>query len=231
MQENYLQRKPLHGNILGKAENRREKKFLRGLRESRGQSRLADMRESVDTRGSGEGEAAQVDWRGKGGRGSASSFPKHDNPKQLTNDYPRLPPLSLLALSKVSPSDDTLRQWVSDLRRRLGTVGLRALGVPAPVVLKGKVPCSPARRVVFYLWSSLFCPSNLSSAFHLATWGRFNAEMPKDYREAAERILARKTGPRRARLAGKPYKPFVKPWHGKTPRRKIYVVPPLLPLL
>lgn len=189
------------------------------------------MRESVDTRGSGEGKLIQEDRKGKEGRGSASSFPKHDNHKQVANDSVRIPPKAIFTLSKVSPSDDTFLLWVQDLRQRLGVVALRSLGVPAPVVLKGKVPCSPARRVVFYLWSSLFCPSNLSSAFHLATWGRFNAEMPKDYREAAERILARKTGPRRARASGVPYKPFQKPWQGKTPRRKIYAVPPLLPLL
>lgn len=177
-----------------------------------------------------EGEATR-EWEGKGGRGSVSGFRNHANHKQLTNDSNSFPPLALLSLSKMAPSPDVFLQWIADLRRRLGTVGLRALGVPAPVVLKGKVPCSPARRVVFYLWSALFCPSNLSNAFHLATWGRFNPAMPKDYQAAAERILSRKTGPRRARLAGKPYKPFVKPWQGKTPRRKIYAVPPLLPLL
>jgi len=177
-----------------------------------------------------EGEATR-EGEGKGGRGSVSGFRNHANHKQLTNDSNSFQPEALLTLSKVAPSTDTFQLWLADLRRRLGTVRLRSLGVPAPVVLKGKVPCSPARRVVFYLWSALFCPSNLSSAFHLASWGRFNPEMPKDYREAAERILARKSGPRRARLAGKLYKPFVKPWAGKTPGRKIYITPPSLPLL
>lgn len=189
------------------------------------------MRENKGTSGSGEGEAAQVDWKGEGGRGSASPFPKHDNPKQVANDSVRIPPKAIFALSKVTPSDDTFLLWVQDLRQRLGVVALRSLGVPAPVVLKGKVPCSPARRVVFYLWSSLFCPSNLASAFHMATWGRFNPDMPKDYQEAAERLLNRKGGPSRARLEGRPYQPFRKPWQGKVARRMIYAVPPTLPLL
>jgi len=153
------------------------------------------------------------------------------NHKQLTKDSNSFRPIALFTLSKLAPSPDTFERWITDLRRKLGTIGLRSLGVPAPVVLRGKVPSSPARRVVFYLWSSLFCPTNLASAFHLATWGRFNSEMPKDYREAALRLLARKSGPARARALGIPYKPFQKPWAGKTPRRLIYAVPPSLPLL
>ena len=142
------------------------------------------------------------------------------NPKQLTY------------LSAIRPSDSTLQGFLFQLRKEVGIVGLMALGLPhgvanGPACLR----YLSEARLVFYLWSALFCPSNLSNAFHLATWGRFNAEMPKDYREAAERILARKTGPRRARALGLPYKPFRKPWQGKTPRRKIYAVPPLLPLL
>jgi len=164
-------------------------------------------------------------------RGSVSGFRNHANHKQLTNDSNSFQPEALLTLSKVAPSPDTFQLWLADLRRRLGTVGLRALGVPAPVVLSGKVPYNPTRRVIFHLWSALFCPSNLSNAFHLASWGRFNPDMPKDYQEAAERLLDRKNGPRRARALGMPYKPFVKPWQGKTPRRNIYAVPPLLPLL
>jgi hypothetical protein len=160
-----------------------------------------------------------------------SGFRNHANHKQLTNDSASFPPEALLTLSKVAPPEDTFQLWLADLRRRLGTVGLRALGVPAPVVLSGKVPYNPTRRVIFHLWSALFCPSNLSSAFHLASWGRFNKDMPKDYIQAAERILSRKSGPRRARALGMPYQPFRKPWQGKTPRRMIYTVPPSLPLL
>lgn len=177
-----------------------------------------------------EGEATR-EGEGTGGGGSVSGFRNHANHKQLTNDSASFPPEALLTLSKVAPSPDTFTLWLADLRKKLGTVGLRALGVPAPVVLSGKAPYNPTRRVIFHLWSALHCPSNLSNAFHLASWGRFNPDMPKDYQEAAERLLNRKSGPRRARAAGMPYKPFLKPWQGKTPRRKIYAVPPSLPLL
>lgn len=182
-------------------------------------------------KGKSAGGKLQRERVGKRGRGSASPFPKHGNPKQVANDSVRIPPKAIFVLSKVAPSDDTFLLWVQDLRQRLGVVALRSLGVPAPVVLRGKVPCSPARRVVFYLWSALFCPSNLSNAFHLATWGRFNRDMPQDYRAAALRLIDRKGGPSRARLEGRPYQPFRKPWQGKVARRMIYVVPPSLPLL
>lgn len=144
----------------------------------------------------------------------------HFNPKQLTY------------LSSSRPSDSLVRDWLSSLRHKIGIDGLVALGIPSKSARKGIAPRnSSAARLIWVYWSALHCPSNLSSAFHLASWGRFNKDMPKDYREAAERILARKTGPRRARAAGMPYKPFLKPWQGKTPRRNIYAVPPSLPLL
>ena len=142
-------------------------------------------------------------------------------------------PEMLSQLSRIRPSEATLEAWLDKLREKVGTHGAIALGVATELALKGGHPTRhpAAARLVFYLWSALFCPSNLSNAFHLASWGRFNPDMPKDYIQAAERILDRKSGPRRARASGKPYKPFLKPWAGKTPRRKIYCVPPILPLL
>ena len=169
----------------------------------------------------------------KGGRprGSASGFPVCYNSK-LISRLNAFNPNQLTYLSIVRPSDSTLRRWLDQLRKAVGIVGLVALGVPHGLAKGGGgFRYGTDARLVFYLWSATHCPSNLSSAFHMASWGRFNAEMPKDYREAAERILARKTGPRRARALGLPYKPFRKPWQGKTPRRKIYAAPPLLPLL
>lgn len=192
------------------------------MRES--ESAECSYREGLEGNATREGDEV-----GRGG--SVSGFRNHANHKQLTNDSNSFPPEALLTLSKVAPSEDTFQLWLAELRKRLGTVGLRALGVPAPVVLSGKVPYNPTRRVIFHLWSALYCPSNLSNAFHLASWGRFNPEMPKDYTQAAERLLNRKSGPRRARALGKPYQPFRKPWAGKTPRRMIYAVPPSLPLL
>ena len=142
------------------------------------------------------------------------------NPKQLTY------------LSAIRPSDSTLQGFLFQLRKEVGIVGLMALGLPhgvanGPACLR----YLSEARLVFYLWSALYCPSNLSSAFHLASWGRFNQDMPRDYREAAERLLDRRNGPRKARLAGRTYKPFLKPWQGKVASRKVYAVPPTLPLL
>lgn len=173
----------------------------------------------------------QGERKGKAGRGSASGFRKVANHKQLTNDSTAFRPETLFTLSRATPHPDTFLGWVRDLRQRLGVFGLRALGVPAPVVLSGKVPSSPAQRVVFMLWSYFCCPSNYGNALHLASWGRFNPKMPKDYTLAAERLLNRKTGPARARAAGKPYKPFQKPWARKTPSKGDYLALPLLPLL
>lgn len=169
----------------------------------------------------------------KGGRpkGGASGFPACYNSK-LISKLNAFNPNQLTYLSVIRPSDSALWGWVKQLRKRVGIVGLVALGIPHGLAKGGNgFRYGTDARLVFYLWSALFCPSNLSSAFHLATWGRFNKDMPKDYREAAERILARKTGPAKARAAGKPYKPFQKPWAGKTPRRMVYAVPPALPLL
>lgn len=162
---------------------------------------------------------------------SVSGNRKVTNHKQLTNDSTAFRPETLFTLSRATPHPATFLGWVRDLRQRLGVFGLRALGVPAPVVLSGKVPSSPAQRVVFLIWSYFCCPSNYGNALHLATWGRFNPKMPKDYTLAAERLLARKTGPARARAAGKPYKPFSKPWARKAPCRGEYLALPNLPLL
>lgn len=169
----------------------------------------------------------------KGGRprGSASGFPACYNSK-LISKLNAFNPNQLTYLSVIRPSDSALRRWVEQLRKAVGIVGLVALGIPHGLAKGGGgFRYGTDARLVFYLWSAIFCPSNLSNAFHLASWGRFNPDMPKDYQEAAERLLNRKTGPRRARASGVPYKPFQKPWQGKTPRRKIYAVPPLLPLL
>lgn len=142
------------------------------------------------------------------------------NPKQLTY------------LSVLRPADPLLSAWLSQLRRKLGMDGMIALGIPQRLSLNdGPVRLTSEARLVFYLWSALFCPSNLASAFHMATWGRFNADMPQDYRAAALRLIDRKGGPSRARLEGRPYAPFRKPWQGKVARRMIYAVPPTLPLL
>ena len=178
-----------------------------------------------------EGEATR-EWEGTSTRGSVSENTRHANGKLLCSAK-SFKPETLSQLSRIRPPEATIEAWLDQLRKKVGTCGLAALGIASPLALKGGHPTRhpAAARLVFYLWSAIFCPSNLSSAFHLATWGRFNADMPQDYREAAERILARKTGPRRARASGVPYKPFQKPWQGKTPRRKIYAVPPLLPLL
>ena len=177
----------------------------------------------------GKAKKRKAGWRVR--KGSVSGFPSNGNSKALANPN-SYNPYQLAYLSNILPPDSACEKWLSQLRRKLGNNGLLALGFPPR---QSRCDVAPqhgtAWRLTFIYWSAIFCPSNLASAFHLATWGRFNADMPQDYREAAERILARKTGPRSARLAGKPYKPFVKPWQGKTPRRKIYAVPPLLPLL
>lgn len=169
----------------------------------------------------------------KGGRprGSASGFPVCYNSKLIsrTNAFN---PKQLTYLSAIRPPDSTLQGFLAQLRKEVGIVGLMALGLPHGVA---NGPASlrylSEARLVFYLWSSLFCPSNLASAFHMATWGRFNADMPQDYRAAALRLLDRKSGPARARLEGRPHQPFRKPWQGKVARRMLYVVPPSLPLL
>lgn len=164
--------------------------------------------------------------------GSVSGNLTTTNGKALCNPKSFKPEI-LSQLSRIRPSETTLEAWLDKLREKVGTHGIIALGIAPRLALKGGHPTRhpAAARLVFYLWSALFCPSNLSNAFHLASWGRFNPDMPKDYIQAAERLLNRKNGPRRARASGMPYKPFVKPWQGKTPRRKIYVVPPCLPLL
>jgi len=160
-----------------------------------------------------------------------SGLRSNKNGKALCNPK-SFPPASLARLSRVKPHDSTAKAWLDDCRLKLGTWGLCALGIPPRQAIKGGPPIAPlAQRLVFIIWSSLFCPSNLSSALHLATWGRFNPKMPKDYTLAAERLLARKTGPARARAAGERYRPFVKPWARRTPSKGEYLALPNLPLL
>lgn len=169
----------------------------------------------------------------KGGRPreSASGFPVCYNSK-LISRLNAFNPKQLTYLSVIRPSDSALWGWVKQLRKRVGIVGLVALGIPHGLAKGGGgFRYGTDARLVFYLWSATHCPSNLANAFHLASWGRFNEDMPKDYREAAERLLNRKTGPAKARAAGKPYKPFVKPWLRKTPPKGDYLALPLLPLL
>jgi hypothetical protein len=193
------------------------------------------MRES-ETEGESCGECVQEEatreGEGHGTRGGVSENTRHANGKLLCSAKSFKPEM-LSQLSRIKPPEATLEAWLDQLREKVGTCGLAALGIASPLALKGGHPTRhpAAARLVFYLWSALFCPSNLSSAFHLASWGRFNKDMPKDYIQAAERILSRKSGPRRARALGMPYQPFRKPWQGKTPRRMIYTVPPSLPLL
>ena len=178
------------------------------------------------------GKPEKKGWKEGRGKGSVSGNARHGNGKVLCSSKSFKPEM-LSQLSRIKPPESTLEAWLDKLREKVGTCGLAALGIASPLALKGGHPTRhpAAARLVFYLWSALFCPSNLSNAFHLASWGRFNPDMPKDYQEAAERLLNRKGGPRMARAAGMPYKPFVKPWQGKTPRRKIYITPPSLPLL
>lgn len=211
------------------------KNNLRGYCAKRGgKDKLSGMSEKLDTRESVAGEKAQgeKEGRGRAKRESVSENTRHANGKVLCNSK-SFKPESLLQLSRIRPSPATLEAWLDQLRAKIGTQGLAALGVASDLALRGGHPTRhpAAARLVFYLWSAIYCPSNLSSAFHLTTWGRFNQDMPQDYREAALRLLARKSGPARARALGIPYKPFQKPWQGKTPRRLIYVVPPSLPLL
>jgi len=175
-------------------------------------------------------EGTREDCRVREGA-SVSGFPASHQSK-LISRLNAFNPKQLTYLSVIRPPEGALWKWVEELRRKVGIVGLVALGIPHGIAKGGNgFRYGTDARLVFYLWSALFCPSNLANAFHLASWGRFNPEMPKDYQEAAERILSRKNGPRRARALGMPYKPFQKPWQGKTPRRKIYAVPPSLPLL
>lgn len=186
----------------------------------------------MSRKGRKRGEKAkkkEAGWRVR--KASVSGLPRNGNSKALAN-LNSYNPYQLTYLSNILPPDSACERWLFQLRRKLGNNGLLALGFPPRQARQDVAPLhGTAWRLTFLYWSALFCPSNLSSAFHLATWGRFNENMPKDYREAAMRLLDRKSGPARARALGLPHKPFVKPWQGKTPRRMIYTVPPSLPLL
>lgn len=183
----------------------------------------------------GRGKAGKRSGKRKAGwrvrKASVSGLPRNGNSKALAN-LNSYNPYQLTYLSNILPPDSACERWLAQLRRKLGNNGLLALGFPPR---QSRFDVAPqhgtAWRLAFLYWSALFCPSNLQSAFHLATWGRFNSDMPKDYREAALRLLSRKSGPARARAAGKPYKPFAKPWARKTPRKGDYLALPILPLL
>ena len=58
-------------------------------------------------------------------------------------------------------------------------------------------------RWLWFVWSLHHCPSNLADAFTVCTWGRFNPQMPQDYRGQAVRLLNRKSGPRGSKLGGR----------------------------
>lgn len=139
----------------------------------------------------------------------------------------------LLALSSQSrPTQSEARAWLAAARAVLGVCGLALLGLNPQSVqdwLAG-APIRPALcRLIWHAWSLTHCPSNLSTFYHWATWGRFNADMPQDYRGQAIRLLNRKTGPTRAarpriKADGKPERVGAH-WKKSAALRRAYVVP------
>lgn len=136
------------------------------------------------------------------------------------------------------PSEGEARVWLTSLVSCIGEGGLVVFGLGRDRIafwLAGGSIKLCSRRTIWLVWSMTHCPTNLSSAFHFATWGRFNAEMPQDYRSQALRLLRRTSGPYRAkrpklRKDGKPPKPLPH-WKVSARLKKQYFPPLNLPLL
>lgn len=106
----------------------------------------------------------------------------------------------LLALSRsCDPSPAEVSRWLAALQAHYRADLLASLGIPVWTQRRGEqTPTVRActARLIWQLWSMTFRPSNLSSLFHIATWGRFVEEpSEQDRKELMLKTLHRRTGP------------------------------------
>jgi hypothetical protein len=104
------------------------------------------------------------------------------------------------------PTLSEARRWAAALQFGIPSTALNAYGINANLLQSlragRKVKLGPLRWL-WFVWSLHHCPSNLSDAFTVCTWGRFNPAMPQDFRAQALRLLNRKSGPRGSKLGGR----------------------------
>jgi len=107
------------------------------------------------------------------------------------------------------PTRAEARSWADSLRAALPSGALGCYGI-TPGLLAAIDSQREVKRAslrwLWLIWSIHFCPSNLADSFTLCTWGRFNPQMPQDYRSQAVRLLNRQSGPRGSGLGGKAWK-------------------------
>ena len=108
--------------------------------------------------------------------------------------------------SACRPTQSEVRGWADALRAGLPSGALSAYGITPDLLVAldaGREVKRASLRWLWFVWSLHHCPSNLSDAFTVCTWGRFNPAMPQDYRGQAVRLLNRKSGPRGSKLGGR----------------------------
>lgn len=144
------------------------------------------------------------------------------------------------------PCQRESRQWLNSLQAVCSIDQLKSLGLtPSKLHLWRTTIPKSGMREVWCVFSLTFCPSNLASAFHFATWGRFNPEMRSSYKLLALKWLRRKSRmhnmsyvqsvePQQsiAQQALMPKRLSRKPWRMHTRKGKVgEAVPPWLPAL
>ena len=104
------------------------------------------------------------------------------------------------------PTRAEARSWADALRAALPSGALGCYGITPDLLVAldaGREVKRASLRWLWFVWSLHHCPSNLSDAFTVCTWGRFNPAMPQDYRSQALRLLNRKSGPRGSKKGGR----------------------------
>ena len=104
--------------------------------------------------------------------------------------------------SACRPTQAEARSWAAALRAALPSGALSAFEI-MPDLLTGQQVRRASVRWLWFVWSLHHCPSNLTDSFTICTWGRFNPQMPQDYRGQAVRLLNRKSGPRGSGKGGR----------------------------
>ena len=108
--------------------------------------------------------------------------------------------------SACRPTQAEARSWAAALRAGLpsGALGFYGIGSELFASLgEGRRLLGSSVRWLWFVWSLHHCPTNLADAFTICTWGRFNPQMPQDYRSQALRLLNRKSGPRGSGKGGR----------------------------
>ena len=124
------------------------------------------------------------------------------------------------------PTQAEARAWLFAAKDALGLNLLAGIGLAPQNVqrwLGGAAMRGIGLRLIWWSWSLTHCPSNLTDLFTWITWGRFNPQMPQDYRQQAIRLLHRKTGPTTAGKAAR--RVGVAPWARAVTLKKQYLVP------